>query len=279
MSDLLMQDCLQGHQSLLARLDARAQRLGVNDGDAMTPRRRLESSQVYLVAGGEVGLRTAKKLAQMGLGYLSIAAVNTEDHAALRAAFPPGGRSDCTVLPSVYDIYAAALQLGMHQLICFASSRPHPAVQSQLNEAAVRLGIPFVQTALFAHELQLGPTVIPGSTACHACYQARLKSNYARSDVPEARDRFLDRNPGFQFAGHLAPVDEVAASLTTTEVERVLSNNAPPVALSTEVSVNALTQTQQRHFIPYVEWCEVCHDSRAPQNDVEFSAFVGDIAG
>ncbi len=274
MVDFLMQDCIQGHQHLLDRLDARARRIHADDPSAMTPRRRLASCQVYLVAGGEVGRRTADKLAALGLGYLSVAAATAQDQAALRQAFPAGARGDCSVLPGAYDIYAAALQLGMHQLICFASSRPHPAVQTQLNEAAVRLGIPFVQTALFAHEIQLGPTVIPGATACHACYQARLKANYARSDVPEARDRFLDRNPTFEFAGRLVAVDELAATLTASEVERVLSNHAPPVALSTEVSINALTQTRQKHFVPYLEWCAVCQHTRAPDTTGEFSSFV-----
>ncbi|MEG2803371.1 hypothetical protein [Stenotrophomonas sp.] len=278
MTEYLMQDCRQGHLRMLERLDARAQRLQADDRSAMTAPRRLTASQVYLVAGGEVGRQTARRLAALGLGYLSIAAATAQDQAALREAFPAGTRGDCNVLPGVYDIYAAALQLGMHQLICFASSRPHPAIQSELNEAAVRLGIPFVQASLFAHEVQLGPTVIPGATACHACYQARLKANYARLDVPEARDRFLDRNPGFQFDGRLASVDALAASLAASEVSRVLSNHAPPVALSAEVSINALTQTRQRHFIPYVEWCAVCSSARPEPHSTAFSSFVAAIA-
>jgi bacteriocin biosynthesis cyclodehydratase domain len=278
MTDFLMQDCRQGHSRMLERLDARAQRLQADEHSTMTAPRRLAASQVYLVAGGQVGLQTARMLATQGLGHLTIVAATAQDHAALHDAFTAGADSGRNVMPTAYDIYAAALQLGMHQLICFASSRPHPAVQNELNEAAVRLGIPFVQASLFAHEVQLGPTVIPGATACHACYQMRLKANYARLDVPEARDRFLDRNPGFQFNGRLASVDALAASLAASEVSRVLGNHAPPVALSTEVSINALTQTRQRHFIPYVEWCAVCSSARPQQQGTEFSAFVAAIA-
>ncbi len=278
MSNPLLRDCVQGHTRMLRRLDARARQLAGYKHEVLTPAERLASSQVYLVAGGEVGLRTAKRLAELGLGYLTMAGVTVADQTALRDTFPPGARKDCTVLPRTYDIYASALQLGMHQLIVFAASRPHPTVQSQLNEAAVRLGLPFVQTALFAHEAQLGPTVIPGATACHACYQTRLRANYSRLDVPQARDRFLDRNPEFQFAGHLTAVDDLAATLAATEVDRVLSNHAPPLALSAEISVNALSQTRQKHFVPYVEWCEVCHVARTPQNDMEFSDFVRNIS-
>lgn len=277
MSRSLQNDCEAGHRALLDLLDAQVRRTAGADA-AVDAAARLRHAQVFLVAGGAVGLRTAVHLAGLGLRHLTICPLSAKDLGIFQAPLRASGHANWSVFPHDFNIYGAAMQLKLHQLLAFAASMPAPRVQRELNEAAVRLDIPLVQASVFAHEVYLGPTVLPGHTACNACYQTRLKANYGRVDVPEARDRFLDKNPEFEFRGQLDAIDRLAAALAASEAERLLGGARPPLALSREVVVNALTQGRQDSFVPYVEWCAVCSSSRPRRSDDRFARFVRETA-
>ena len=278
MSGYFASDCRDGHRRLLEALDVRIKRLHGNAAPT-GPRERLSGSQVFLVAGGEAGVQTAVHLAKLGVAYLTVYAATAGDLGRFSARLAETGARNWVVLPKPYSLYAAALQLRMHQVIVFAASRPYPRIQAELNEAAIRLDMPLIQAYAFAHDVTLGPTVLPGYTACHACYQQRLNSNYGRLDVPEARDRFLDKNPDFEFKGRISAIDRTVSALAASETERLLSGSRPALALSTEVQINVLTQYRQDNFVPYMEWCPVCSESRASAGTAAFDDFVSNALG
>ena len=272
MSTSLYSDCERGHERLLAEIDQRVRRSG-HEG-AITPAQRLQQCQVFLVAGGTVGVRTALHLVQQPLMHVSILPLAAKDIKAFDAPLRATGLRNWSVFPHEFNLYGAALQLKLHQALLFAASRPAPAVQRELGEAAVRLDMPLVQASVFAHEILLGPSVLPGYTACQASYQVRLNANYGRKDVPQARDTFLDKNPDFEFKGQLEAIDRMAAALAASELERLLGGSRPPLALSREIVVNALTQARHDSFVPYLEWCPVCAGARPGRQDSGFADFV-----
>jgi bacteriocin biosynthesis cyclodehydratase domain-containing protein len=273
MSGYLASDCRDGHSRLLNSLDTRIRRMK-GETAPTGPLERLQNAQIFLVAGGAAGVQAAVHIAKLGVSHLTVYPLSAQDLDRFSGPLSEVNATGWSVLSTSYNLYAAALQLRMHQVIVFAASRPFPRVQAELNEAAVRLEMPYVQASAFAHEITLGPTVLPGFTACHTCYQSRLISNYGRSDVPEARDRFLDKNPEFEFKGRINAIDRTVSSLVAMEVERLLSGSKPPLALSAEVIVNVLTQSRQDHFVPYLEWCPTCSHARPLREESVFREFV-----
>lgn len=272
MNGHLGSECALGHERFMDMLDQHANKLGAGDGSP-DPAARLKACQVFLVAGGNVGVETAVRLSRLPVGHLSIYPLSAKDLGMFQPAMADA-RCTWNVFPNAFNIYGAALQLKMHQVLMFAASRPAPAVQRELNATAIRLDMPFVQASVFAHEVVLGPTVIPGHTACHDCYRTRLDANYGRTEVPRARDHFLDRNPEFEFKGQLDATATIAGSLATAELERLVTGTRPPLALSREVLVNVLSQGRQDSFVPYLEWCPTCSGARPVRVDTVFRDFV-----
>jgi hypothetical protein len=277
MSEPIQSASALGHRRFLDEIDARVCRLN-GPGVECTPAERLRNCQVFLVAGGSVGIKTAEYLVNLPIGHLTVYPLSQKDVGSFDAPLRQSGRGNWSVFGRAFNIYGASLQLKMHQVLMFAASRPAPRVQRELNETCIRLEMPFVQVSVFAHEIFLGPTVIPGYTACHECYLSRLNANYGRPEVPEARDRFLDKNPDFEFKGQLDVIDRVASALGATELDRLVSGRHTPLALSREVVVNALHQGRQDNTIPYLEWCPACAKSRPAVDDTEFGEFVARAA-
>src|SRR5262245_46232515 len=55
-----------------------------------------------------------------------------------------------------------------------------------LNEAALDLGLAWISAALLdGKELHVGPTIVPGETACFRCYEMRYKSNLSHYEAYE----------------------------------------------------------------------------------------------
>jgi len=92
------------------------------------------------------------------------------------------------------------------------------------NAAALETNTPWTSVALLdGEEIHIGPTVMPGVTACYKCFELRYKSNLIYLEQYNAMEAYFHAgNPTIDF-GLLLPVPEIAASFTALEVLRILT--------------------------------------------------------
>lgn len=267
----------EAHEAFVRTLDAAADAAAASsasvapsDSDPAAPaagprERRLGATRLLLLAGGEAGRQAVLALRRLPLRHLSVWPLRKQDVALLSPLVADAGAiGRLQVLPKPFTPYAAATAFQAHQAVAFASSRPHPQKQRDINDLCVRHGLPWTQLSLNAHEIYLGPTVLPGVTACQACHEVRAMASAAKPDVHRAQIEYFDRNPDFEFKGQLQSLDRMAAAYLCSEIERLLTNVQPPIALSRLVRMDGLYLSQDRHFIPYYEWCPVCRKGAGP---------------
>jgi hypothetical protein len=70
---------------------------------------------------------------------------------------------------------------GANYVVCTADSPVHK-LGRWVNEACLELGLPHVSAGQFPPRLRIGPTFVPGQTACLACQEARMRRDFALYD-------------------------------------------------------------------------------------------------
>lgn len=267
----------EAHQAFVRSLDA-------HGGDAQDAQdahdRRLAATRLLLIAGGETGRQAVLALRRLPLRHLTVWPLRKQDQALLQPlAAEAGAVGRLQVLPQTFTQYAASTAFNAHQVVAFASSRPHPRLQRAINDLCVRHRLPWTQLSLNAHEIHLGPTVLPGATACQACHEVRALASAAKPDVHRAQIEYFDRNPDFEFKGQLKSLDRMGAAYLASEIERLVTAAHPPVALSRLLRMDGLYLSQERHFIPYYEWCPVCRTPHAAAARPTFAEFIQSCEG
>ncbi|MCA9958578.1 MAG: TOMM precursor leader peptide-binding protein [Anaerolineales bacterium] len=228
---------------------------------------RLRRSRVALIASGPVGYQVAARLAQYPLAALSLMGLHDADtNVLMQFMQQPHHKVQSINIPrSRFDVPGFSVTLSRHHILVIASGRPHPEVLESVNKDCVRIGTAMTSVSIWGTEINLGPTIIPGITACHHCYTRRLQSNVEHLDVWQARQHFLQENPTFEFAGQIAPLANLAAAYAEEEVIRFLSGQQPPMALSRAITFYPLSQSQSFDYVVPLEWCPVCHERQARQ--------------
>lgn len=253
------------HESILAywdRLDP-----GPQTTESLSER-RLQRARVALLASGAVGYQVAARLAQYPLATLSLLGVHDDDTKTLIAiSQQPHHQAQLINIPrSRYNLPGFSVTLSKHHLLVVVSGRPFPEVLEGVNKDCVRIGTAWTNVSAWGTEITLGPTVIPGVTACYHCYTRRLQSNVEHLDVWQARQRFLRDNPAFEFDGQIAPLANLAAAYVEAEVIRFLSGEQPPMALSRAITHYPLMQSQSFDYVVPLEWCPVCGERQAQRS-------------
>lgn len=222
--------------------------------------RRLRRSSVILIASGSVGRRAVLSLARLPLRTLCVLPLREQDAALADAARRvPGLLADqLHAFPAPFsDTSFGAAAAGYH-FIAVATDRPRPELYERLNGICLRVARSWTRVHVWGAEVTLGPTVMPGVTACYGCYMRRRRSNERRQNVWAAQDQFLRNDPDFTFEGSLELIERLAVAYLTAEVTRFLTGSPPPLALGREVLFDTLLQTQQISQVVPVEGCPEC---------------------
>lgn len=230
--------------------------------------RRLRRSRVALIASGPVGYQVAARLAQYPLAALSLLGLHDIDTKTLaEISRQPHHKAQYINIPrSRFNVPGFSVTLSKHHLLVVAGGRPHPEVLESVNKDCLRIGTAWTGVSVWGTEITLGPTIIPGITACHHCYSRRLRANVEHLDVWQARNHFLRDNFTFEFEGQLAPFANLAAAYLEAEVIRFLSCEQPPLALSRAISFYPLSQSQSFDYVAPLEWCPICYDRGLHRN-------------
>ncbi len=110
-----------------------------------------------------------------------------------------------------------------------------------VNEACVRMGIPYLGGGFFPQGTVVGPTVIPGESSCLACNQ--------ENEAPR-----IDRGAG----GTLAPLVTATASLLSAEVITYLGKLGPVQTMGRMLTIGAPRLDFGFVDVPRNEECPVC---------------------
>lgn len=162
------------------------------------------------------------------------------------------------------DDFAVALEQAQAQLAAGVLWRPFPTRMQQFNAAAYRQGIPWTIGVLDTTLIQIGPTVIPGETACYTCFLKRFLTNSGLSRIDMETFAFYDRDQQAGYRGQLAALEHVAASLISIELQRLCSGE-PVASTGAYWYLDPVRHEQGRHPIVAVPWCRICSSVDDPQ--------------
>lgn len=272
--NILLETLFAKHQAWLERRDP-AERVRAEWSLETLAAARLRRSRVLLVAGGAVGYRTALSVARLPLGLLTLYPLTEADVEPLTQIVkqPQHNAKEVNRAPTVFRTDNFALFAARYSLVAFAVERRCPKAFEGVNEACVRVEAAWTNVTMWGAEITLGPTVLPGTTACYHCYLRRRLSNTTRPEVWQAREQFLRNDPSFAFKGRVAPLVNLASAFLTAEVSRFLTGAPAQLALGHEVVYDGLSQTQTKSFVVPLEGCRVC-GWLWPQASVADESFV-----
>lgn len=92
-----------------------------------------------------------------------------------------------------------------------AAWRPVPRLSRLLDEMSHAWRTPFVEAVIETPNLRVGPVVVPGFGACHACAERRAVQHSPRPEEHRALREFYDTNPQQGPQGFLPVFAEIAA--------------------------------------------------------------------
>jgi bacteriocin biosynthesis cyclodehydratase domain-containing protein len=118
---------------------------------------------------------------------------------------------------------------GVHVL---ASWRPVPELCRAFERLSYATKSAFLPAIAEAPYLRIGPVIVPGSGACHTCFERRVLQHSSRRDTDLAVAQFYDAQPETGPAGFLVPFVDIAAS----RIEQLLAQlRTDPVSVAASI--------------------------------------------
>lgn len=159
-------------------VDGRSAYWGQNAQDAETARAKLAAAHVVVAGYGVVGTALKQALIAGGVGRCThvprtaLSAIGQIEHTVNRA------RVDSP------DILATVAKDAT--LIVLASDAMSLAGVDEVNDITLHSKVPWLLVRIDRSSALIGPYVVPGETACFACYELRARANAERPQEHEA---------------------------------------------------------------------------------------------
>jgi molybdopterin-synthase adenylyltransferase len=183
-------------------------------------------------------------------------------------------QADITVSASNDDLAAdqsvqAAIS-GCDFVIC-SVDKGRSGTLYKVNRACLREGIPWTSCSLEGIEAVLGPTVLPGSTACYLCYKMRAIACSDRPRTELSFERMLEtrnhddsvRRENLTFAAGLL------GNLAALEAFKVLTGVGACAAAGGIVVLDLVRGGWQNHTVLRKPWCPSCFPGVATSGNGE----------
>lgn len=174
-----------------------------------------------------------------------------------RLSIEPVGTADLLDRDDVSaEMIAGLLDATRPEVVAAALWRPYPRIISALNAELHRRGIIWTLGVVRETEIHIGPTFVPGKTACFACFLRRFYSNSPRRRVELPLAEYLDANPRAGHLGQLRAANRFAAGLLALEIQRLMDGHE-----ATDCAFNWYELTDGshgRHTILRAPGCTVC---------------------
>ena len=141
--------------------------------DGLAMQLALKRAVVVVVGSGFARDQLTLALSAIGVGHLVL--LGSEETSPITL---PSERLNpfvrLTHLTRAQDL-TRALDDTPPRLLVYCSDRFDPALCRELNKIALDLALPLIFYRRGPHSIEIGPLVLPGETACFACYEGRLR--------------------------------------------------------------------------------------------------------
>lgn len=138
------------------------------------------------------------------------------------------------------------------------------------NEATLDTGTPWMTSALLSHEeLFIGPTFIPGVTACFKCFEMRYKSHLGGYDAYLAFERHVRETGDVRDFGHFPPYGDLVATFVARELLAALSPDESPRTVGKMLTLLGPSLSIETDPLLPLPRCFACSPTRnAPESRV-----------
>jgi bacteriocin biosynthesis cyclodehydratase domain-containing protein len=127
-----------------------------------------------------------------------------------------------------------------------------------INQACLASGTRWLRVLVSGTSAQLGPTFVPGETACHTCLDLRLRTHEQELEGYLAYRAHVDRPSGRIDEGSIAPLCALVAAQATLEAMRLLVGFTPPVTVGRFYVLKAASPEASSHEVFRVARCPSC---------------------
>lgn len=137
-------------------------------------------------------------------------------------------------------------------VIATADWPPHD-LPRWVNRACLQAGVPWIGAGQFPPRVRVGPMVIPGKTACHACLEAAVREEAPLYDeVATSRSRRCMPDPS------VGAVSGVVGSLLAAEAVHLLLGRFRPSSAGAALLLDLQTMQLRREVITRRRDCREC---------------------
>lgn len=229
---------------------------------AHSVRGALETRRLAVIGVNHIGTALAAALERSGFGEVRLV-----DHPLFRNVALGDAARDA----APFDEWADADDLP--DCLVVTTDFGGPALMDDWNAFCVDQGIYFYPVLLHDHVGQLGPLVIPGESACHACVRSRERAGATDFDLRHATDGeayFAQHSFGF-----LRPMADAIAGLAATELIKFFSQALPGGNIGKLVEFDLLEPALTTRRVLKAPRCPVCSTvRREPTAAAEPTVFV-----
>jgi bacteriocin biosynthesis cyclodehydratase domain-containing protein len=194
--------------------------------------KRFAAATPVLLGEGQLTDRVASQLTRAGV--VGVRTLNPE----------PG--------PSGEDALLVALDGADLLVVC--PEHPRVSLLRLVNRVCLERHLTWTSARTLGARVEVGPTVVPGDTACHACYEQRRQSNdptYLEGAERAERLALADAD-----TGRLAV--DVADGILAAEALKLLGGFSRPITYGTLFTLDLLTLESGLHPVLKIPRCSVC---------------------
>jgi bacteriocin biosynthesis cyclodehydratase domain-containing protein len=169
-----------------------------------------------------------------------------------------------TLLHEAPDAWAWDAAMAEATVLVLAADGMSLAGVDAVNAFAIEHGIPWLLVRIDRTRALIGPYVIPGETACFACYELRARANADRSADHEALHRHW-RTVADRPADAATPpgAGPIVGGWAALDLGRAIAGGRAPVAAGRIVALDLHTLQSSTHEILRLPRCPACSRLRA----------------
>jgi len=215
-------------------------------GDLQT----LTSKSILVVSSGQIGPTIVDMLVDAGVGTIYVRYRGDDGTAG---SFDPGTNVGTWrgADPSVAEL------VNKVDLVLASTQQPWREAAARTNELAIDSSTPFAHAEVTGYDIIVGPTVIPGDTACYECYAHHRNQNVKET---EAFDAFMDDATGREdVVAERLPFTQIAAGLLVTDIVNVLCYGRG-FTTGTVITYNMIDLTTETNDVLRLPRCNACSE-------------------
>lgn len=242
--------------------------------DASEMQRAVRDARIAIIGCGGLGSWAAAGLACIGVGTLTLIDFDVVERsnlnrqllfrerdigrakvaaaaASLRAF--DGSLEVRAVERTIDGVAAARRSIAGHDFVVACADHPPYEIARWINAACLEERIPHISAGQLPPIVRVGPTVVPGATACLACLESALRAGNPLYDRLEALRRD-DRRP----QATLGPASGIVGQVIAMEILHHLSGLTPPATTGAVWSMDLRTLQTERTPVDRLDDCPAC---------------------